>query len=187
MFHMGQLMKEDLAQKGLLQWQIHTKPTYQLWVTLPPKISRFSPHLPLPFKIMQSISTTNTISSSTTVFYLKCTTTILFNTCSIFNYTISHILGTASLPISVNNWGSSRQQCLYSNFFIVSKDIPNKQILPSTEKLPTTDSKLDSSLHVWWGEIRYMTVSYSHHHILVLFKPYLLSEAACVVQAIKRR
>ena len=68
-----------------------------------------------------------------------------FNTCSIFNYTISHTLGTASLPFSVNNyWGSSRQQCLYSYFFVVSKDILNKQILPSTEKPPTTDSKLDS-------------------------------------------
>ena len=69
--------------------------------------------------------------------------------CSIFNYTISHILGTASLPISVNNWGSSKQQCLYSYFFVVSKDILNKQILP-LKKPPTTDSKLDSSLHVMY-------------------------------------
>ena len=58
MFHTGQLKKEDIAQKGLLQLQIHTKTTFQLWVTLPPKILRFSPHLPLPFTITQSISTT---------------------------------------------------------------------------------------------------------------------------------
>ena len=32
---------------------------------------------------------------------------------------------------------------MYSLFFVVSKDILNKQILPSTEKPPTTDSKLD--------------------------------------------
>ena len=32
---------------------------------------------------------------------------------------------------------------MYSYFFVVSKDILNKQILPSTEKPPTTDSKLD--------------------------------------------
>ena len=34
MFHTGQLKKEDIAQKGLLQLQIHTKTTFQLWVTL---------------------------------------------------------------------------------------------------------------------------------------------------------
>ena len=39
---------------------------------------------------------------------------------------------------------------MYSYFFVVSKDILNKQILPSTEKPPTTDSKLDSSLHVMY-------------------------------------
>ena len=39
--------------------------------------------------------------------------------------------------------GPSRQQCLYSYFFVVSKDILNRQIIPSTEKPPTTDSKLD--------------------------------------------
>ena len=58
MFHTGQLKKEDIAQKGLLQLQIHTKTTFQLWVTLPPKILRFSPYLPLSFTITQSISTT---------------------------------------------------------------------------------------------------------------------------------
>ena len=58
MFHTGQLKKEDIAQKGLLQLQIHTKTTFQLWVTLPPKILRFSPYPPLPFTITQSISTT---------------------------------------------------------------------------------------------------------------------------------
>ena len=63
-----QLKKEDIAHKGLLQLQIQTKTTFQLWVTWPPKILRFSPYLPLPFTITQSISTTNTISSSTTVF-----------------------------------------------------------------------------------------------------------------------
>ena len=60
--------------------------------------------------------------------------------CSIFNYTISHILGTASLPISVNNWGSSKQQCLYSYFFVVSKDILNKQILQLKNHQPLTPS-----------------------------------------------
>ena len=35
-------------------------------------------------------------------------------------------------------------------FFVVSKDILNKQILPSTEKPPNTDSKLDSSLQVMY-------------------------------------
>ena len=40
---------------------------------------------------------------------------------------------------------------MYSYFFVVSKDILNKQILPSTEKPPTTDSKLDSSLHVMYN------------------------------------
>ena len=58
MFHTGQLKKEDIAQKGLLQLQIHTKTTFQLWVTLPPKILMFSLYLPLPFTITQSISTT---------------------------------------------------------------------------------------------------------------------------------
>ena len=58
MFHTGQLKIEDIAQKGLLQLQIHTKTTFQLWVTLPPKILRFSPYPPLPFTITQSISTT---------------------------------------------------------------------------------------------------------------------------------
>ena len=58
MFHTGQLKKEDIAQKGLLQLQIHTKTTFQLWVTLPPKILRFSPYPPLPFTITQSVSTT---------------------------------------------------------------------------------------------------------------------------------
>ena len=58
MFHTGQLKKEDIAQKGLLQLQIHTKTTFQLWVTLPPKILRFSRYPPLPFTITQSISTT---------------------------------------------------------------------------------------------------------------------------------
>ena len=57
-FHTGQLKKEDIEQKGLLQLQIHTKTTFQLWVTLPPKILRFSPYLPLPFTITQLISTT---------------------------------------------------------------------------------------------------------------------------------
>ena len=52
-FHTGQLKKEDIEQKGLLQLQIHTKTTFQLWVTLPPKILRFSPYLPLPFTITQ--------------------------------------------------------------------------------------------------------------------------------------
>ena len=33
-FHTGHLKKEDIAQKGLLQLQIHTKTTFQLWVTL---------------------------------------------------------------------------------------------------------------------------------------------------------
>ena len=60
--------------------------------------------------------------------------------CSIFNYTISHILGTTSLPISVNNWGSSKQQCLYSYFFVVSKDILNKQILQLKNHQPLTPS-----------------------------------------------
>ena len=32
---------------------------------------------------------------------------------------------------------------MYSYFFVVSKYILNKQILPSTKKPPTTDSKLD--------------------------------------------
>ena len=58
MFHTGQLKKEDKAQKGLLQLQIHIKITFQLWVTLPPKILRFSPYPPLPFTITQSVSTT---------------------------------------------------------------------------------------------------------------------------------
>ena len=40
---------------------------------------------------------------------------------------------------------------MYSYFFVVSKDILNNQILPSTEKPPTTDSKLDSSLHVMYN------------------------------------
>ena len=132
MFHTGQLKKDDIAQKGLLQLQIHTKTTFQLWITMPPKTLRFSLYLPLPFTIKKSISTTNTISSSKTVFKLKCTTTIHFNTCSFFNYTISHILGTDSLPISVDNWGSSRQQCLYSYFLVVSKDI-----LKNVNKKPT--------------------------------------------------
>ena len=55
--------------------------------------------------------------------------TIHFSTCSIFNYTISNILGTASLPISVNNWRSSRQQCLYSYFFVVKTSLTNKSFL----------------------------------------------------------
>ena len=58
MFHTGQLKKEDIAQKGLLQLHIHTKTAFQLWVTLPPKILRFSPYPPLPFTITQSVSTT---------------------------------------------------------------------------------------------------------------------------------
>ena len=149
MFHTGQLKKEDIAQKGLLQLQIHTKTTFQLWVTLPPKILRFSPYPPLPFTITQSVSTT-TPSVAQQQFSNLSVPPQSTSMCSIFNYTISHILGTASLPISVNNWESSRQQCLYSYFFVVSKDILNKQILPSTEKPPTTDSKLDSSLHVMY-------------------------------------
>ena len=39
--------------------------------------------------------------------------------------------------------------CSYFSF-VVSKDILNKQILPSTEKPPNTDSKLDSSLQVMY-------------------------------------
>ena len=39
---------------------------------------------------------------------------------------------------------------MYRYFFVISKDILNKQILPSTEKPSTTDSKLDSSLHVMY-------------------------------------
>ena len=50
------------------------------------------------------------------------------NSCAIFNYTISHILWTASLPISVRN-REATQQGLYSYFFVVSKGILNKQIL----------------------------------------------------------
>ena len=79
------------------------------------KISMFSPKLPLPYSITQSVFTTKTISSST-VFTLECTTTIHFNKCSIFNNTISHILGTASLPTLVNNRGVFKAATLVQLF-----------------------------------------------------------------------
>ena len=147
MFHTGQLKKEDIAQKGLLQLQIHTKTTFQLWVTLPPKILRFSPYLPLPFTITQSTSTTTpsvaqqqfsnlSVPPQSTSIHVPSSTT--------------QSVTFWELPafLSVNNWGASRQQCLYSYFFVVSKDILNKQILPSIEKPPTTDSKLDAGREI---------------------------------------
>ena len=79
------------------------------------KISMFSPKLPLPYSITQSVFTTKTISSST-VFTLECTTTIHFNNCSIFNNTISYILGTASLPTLVNNRGVFKAATLVQLF-----------------------------------------------------------------------
>ena len=82
-----------------------------------------SPHLPLPFTITQSISTTTPSVAQQQ-----------FSNWSIPPQSTS--IHSYSLPISVNNWGSSRQQCLYSYFFVVSKDI-----LKNVNKKPTVQSK----------------------------------------------
>ena len=123
---------EYIAQKGLLLLQIHTKTTFQPRVTQPPK-SQCS-HLSCPYLIQshnQSLQQKPSVAQQ-------------FSHLSVPPQSTSITVPSSTTP-SVTFWelpvflpqsiigGLSRQQHLYSYFFVVSKDILNKQILTSTE------------------------------------------------------
>ena len=140
-----------------------TKTTFQLWVTLPPKISRFLPYLPLPFTITQSISTTITPSVAQQQFSNLSVPT---------QSTSIHV--PSSTTQSVTFWELPAFLCQST----IGGHQGGDACTVISFNWKTTNHWLQAGCHVWWGEIRHMTVSCSHSYILVLPKPYLLSEAA---------